>query len=137
MDRNQQYHWGATPEIMEIIRRRNNSPETQKLVDRRAEIVKPGTMRVKRDNHGGEHWIPRRPDANGRREVVEIDIRLGVRNRKNKTTTPPETAPSTSAQTKNDSDTETTVITNPTGTLYPAINTTEFGNEPIQTISSN
>ena len=94
MDRNQ-YHWGATPEIMEIIRRRNNSPETQKLVDRRAEIVKPGTMRVKRDSHGGEHWIPRRPDANGRREVVEIDIRLGVRNKKNKTATPQENTPST------------------------------------------
>ena len=36
-------------------------------------------MRVKRNSHGGEHWTPRKPDANGRREVVEIDLRLGVK----------------------------------------------------------
>ena len=74
MDANNNYHWGATPEIMKIIRRKDNSPETKKLVERRIEIVKPGTMRIKRDSHGGEHWTPRRPDANGRREVVEIDL---------------------------------------------------------------
>ena len=67
---------------MNIIRRRDNSPETQRLVERRIEIVKPGAMRIKRDNNGGEHWTPRRPDANGRREVVEIDLRLSVRNKK-------------------------------------------------------
>ena len=68
MDSNHNYHWGATSEIIQsIIRRRDNSPETQKLVDRRTEIVKPGTMRIKRDSHGGEHWTPRRPDANGRK----------------------------------------------------------------------
>ena len=29
MDLENFYHWGATREIMEIIRRRNNSPETR------------------------------------------------------------------------------------------------------------
>ena len=80
MDANNNYHWAATTEIMKIIKRRDNSPETKKLVERRIQIVKPGTMRIKRDNHGGEHWTPRRPDANGRREVVEIDLRLMTRN---------------------------------------------------------
>ena len=124
---------------MQIINNRDNSPETQKLVDRRIEIVKPGTMRVKRDNQGGEHWIPRRPDANGRKEVVEIDIRLGVRNRKKKQRTQEterreqQQLPGTSKQ-KTESDTETIVIGNPTGSLYPAINTKEFGDEPAKII---
>ena len=34
MDRENFYHWGATREIMEIIRRRNNSPETRRLKSR-------------------------------------------------------------------------------------------------------
>ena len=137
MDRNMQYHWGATSDIMRIINNRDNSPETQKLVDRRIEIVKPGSMRVKRDNQGGEHWVPRRPDANGRKEVVEIDIRLGVRNRKKQTTEAErrEQLPSTSnTKSKPESDTETIIIGNPTGSLYPAINTKEFGDEPAQII---
>ena len=138
MDRNMHYNWGATPEIMRIINNRDNSPETQKLVDRRIEIVKPGSMRVKRDNQGAEHWVPRRPDANGRKEVVEIDIRLGVRNRRKQKT--PETErqeqlPSTSSsKQKHESDTETIIIGNPTGSLYPTINTKEFGDEPAQII---
>ena len=33
-----------------------------------------------------------------------------------------------------DSDTETDHITNPTGTLYPAIDTRNFGDEPVQII---
>ena len=34
MNRENLYHWGATREIMEIIRRRNKSPETRRLVER-------------------------------------------------------------------------------------------------------
>ena len=41
-------------------------------------------MRVKRVSHGGEHWIPRKPDANDRQEVVEINLKLGARNKRNK-----------------------------------------------------
>ena len=37
MDRDY-FHWGATAEIMEIIRRRRKSPETLRLVERRLEI---------------------------------------------------------------------------------------------------
>ena len=35
MDRENFYHWGATREIMEIIRRRDNSAETRRLVEQR------------------------------------------------------------------------------------------------------
>ena len=71
------YHWGANDEIMKIINRRANSPETQELVERRIELTRPGHMR--------HHWhkklereilLPRRPDDVDRKEIKRIDIRL-------------------------------------------------------------
>ena len=71
------YHWGADDEIMKIINRRGNSPETQELVERRIELTRPGHMR--------HHWhkklereilLPRRPDDVDRKEIKRIDIRL-------------------------------------------------------------
>ena len=35
---------------------------------------------------------------------------------------------------KADSDNETAILTNPTGTLYPATGTNDFGETPVQTI---
>ena len=43
MDREDFYHWGATREIMDIIRRRNNSPETRRLIEQRNTLSRPGT----------------------------------------------------------------------------------------------
>ena len=71
------YHWGADDEIMKIINRKDNSPETQELVERRIELTRPGHMR--------HHWhkklereilLPRRPDDVDRKEIKRIDIRL-------------------------------------------------------------
>ena len=71
------YHWGADDEIMKIINRRDNSPETQELVERRIELIRPGHMR--------HHWhkklereilLPRRPDDVDRKQLKRIDIRL-------------------------------------------------------------
>ena len=71
------YHWGADDENMKIINRRDNSPETQELVERRIELTRPGHMR--------HHWhkklereilLPRRPDDVDRKEIKRIDIRL-------------------------------------------------------------
>ena len=45
MNRETLYHWEATREVMEIIRRRNKSHETRRLVERRETLAKPGTMR--------------------------------------------------------------------------------------------
>ena len=42
------YHWGADDEIMKIINRRDNSPETKELVERRITLTSPGHMR--------HHW---------------------------------------------------------------------------------
>ena len=39
------FHWGATAEIMQIIQRREKSPETRRLVEIKLEIARPGTMR--------------------------------------------------------------------------------------------
>ena len=44
------YHWGATREIMNIIRRRNNSPETRRLVEQRGALSRPGTRRRRYDH---------------------------------------------------------------------------------------
>ena len=48
MDR-EYFQWGATAEIMEIIRRRRKRPELLTLVERRLEVSRPGTMRRKFD----------------------------------------------------------------------------------------
>ena len=51
MDRENFYHWGATREIMEIIHRRNNSPETRRLVEQRKGLSRPGTLRRRCDHY--------------------------------------------------------------------------------------
>ena len=57
------FHCGATAEIMEIIRKRRKSPETLRLVERRLEISRPGTMRRKFDmNAQRQIWVPSRPN---------------------------------------------------------------------------
>ena len=76
MDR-EYFHWGATIEIMEIIRRRRKSPETLRLVERRLEISRPGTMRRKFDmNAQRQIWVPSRPNKRSREEIAEIDGEL-------------------------------------------------------------
>ena len=76
MDR-EYFHWGATTEIMEIIRRRRKSPETLRLVERRLEISRPGTMRRKFDmNAQRQIWVPSRPNKRSREEIAEIDGEL-------------------------------------------------------------
>ena len=61
MDRENFYHWGATREIMEIIRRRNNSPETRRLVDQRSALSRPGTLR-RRYDHQSQRRYSHHPD---------------------------------------------------------------------------
>ena len=62
MDRDY-FHWGATAEIMEIIKRRRKSPETLRLLERRSEISRPGTMRRKFDTNAQRQiWVPSRPN---------------------------------------------------------------------------
>ena len=76
MDR-EYFHWGATTEVMEIIRRRRKSPETLRLVERRLEISRPGTMRRKFDmNAQLQIWVPSRPNKRSREEIAEIDGEL-------------------------------------------------------------
>ena len=51
MDRENIYHWGATREIVEIIRRRNNSPETRRLIEQRNKLSWQGTLRYRYDHY--------------------------------------------------------------------------------------
>ena len=76
MDRDY-FHWGATTEIMEIIRRREKSPETKRSVERRLEIPRPGMMRRRYDqNVQRTIWVPSRPNKRSREEIAEIDGEL-------------------------------------------------------------
>ena len=76
MDRDY-FHWGATAEIMEIIWKRRKSPDTLRLVERRLEISRPGTMRRKFDmNAQRQIWVPSRPNRRSREEIAEIDGEL-------------------------------------------------------------
>ena len=73
MDRDY-FHWGATAEIMEIIRKRRKNPETLRLVERFLEISRPGTMRRNFDmNAQRQIWVPSRPNKRSREEIAEID----------------------------------------------------------------
>ena len=71
------YHWGTTREIMEIIRRRNKSPETRHLVERREALAKRGTMRRRYDTQSQRMiFTPSRPNKRSREEIAEIDAEL-------------------------------------------------------------
>ena len=77
MDRDNFYHWGATREIMEIIRRRKKSPETRRLVDLRNNLSKPGTLRRRYDPHTQRTiFAPTRPNKRSREEIAEIEAEL-------------------------------------------------------------
>ena len=63
MNRENLYHWGATREIMEIIRRRNKSPERRRLVEWREALARPGTMRRRYDPQSQRMiFTPSRPN---------------------------------------------------------------------------
>ena len=71
------HHWGADDEIMRIINRRDNSPETKELVERRIELTRPGHMRHQwHKKLDREILLPRRPNDGDRKEIKRIDIRL-------------------------------------------------------------
>ena len=74
------FHWRATAEIMEFIRKRRKSPETLRLVERRLKISRPGTMRRKFDmNAQRQIWVPSRPNQKSKEEISEIDGELLTR----------------------------------------------------------
>ena len=77
MDRENFYHWGATREIMDIIRRRKNSPETRRLVEQRNALSRPGTLRRRYDQQTQRTvFAPSRPNKRSREEIAEIDAEL-------------------------------------------------------------
>ena len=77
MDRENFYHWDATREIMDIIRRRNNSPETRRLVDQRIALSRPGTLR-RRYDHQSQRTIfaPSQPNKRSREKIAGINAEL-------------------------------------------------------------
>ena len=62
---------------MDIIRRRNNSPETSRLVEQRNGLSRPGTLR-RRYDHCTQRTVfaPTRPNKRRREEIAEIDAEI-------------------------------------------------------------
>ena len=77
MDRENVYHWEATREIMDIIRRRNNSPETRRLIEQRNALSRPGTLR-RRYDHQTQRTVfaPFHTNKRSREEIAEIDAEI-------------------------------------------------------------
>ena len=77
MDRENFYHWGATREIMEIIRGRNNSPETRRLIEQRNGLSRPGLLRRRYDHYTQTTvFAPARPNKRSREKIAEIDAEI-------------------------------------------------------------
>ena len=77
MNRENFYHWGASREIIEFIRRKNESPETRRLVERRETLARPGTMRRRYDPQSQRTiFAPSTPNERSREEIAEIDEEL-------------------------------------------------------------
>ena len=77
MDRDNFYHWSATREFMDTIRRRNKSPETRRLVELRNAPSKPGTLRRRYDPHTKRTiFAPTRPNKRSPEKIAEIDAEL-------------------------------------------------------------
>ena len=71
------YHWGDDDEIMKINNRRDKSPETKELIERRIKLTKPGHVRHQRHKTlERKILLPRKPDDVDRKEIKRIDIRL-------------------------------------------------------------
>ena len=78
------HHWEANKKVLEIIKNREKSPETLRLIERRKEITKPENLRFKFDSSlNRKVWVPRRPDKRGKDEVAAIDLELLFRNIEN------------------------------------------------------
>ena len=77
MDRENFYHWGATREIMEIMRTRNNNPETRRLVEQRNQLSRPGTLRRRYDQYTQRTvFATSRPNKKRTEEIAEIDAEI-------------------------------------------------------------
>ena len=155
------YHWGNDDEITKIINRRDNSPETKELVERRITLTRPGHMR--------HHWhkklereilLPRRLVDVDRKEIKRIDICLRGKEKnrvthigggyfKNFGDEIPQT-PGTSTENnhkaisiqKSAPDTESAISSTPEEPIvteepetYPAIPVEEYRNGPIEEIA--
>ena len=71
-------HWGANKKIMDMINKREKSPQTNRLSEKGQ---KPGNFRFEFDsNLIQKMWEPKQPDKRGRDQVAAIDLELLFRN---------------------------------------------------------
>ena len=66
------YRWGADDEMMKIINRRANSPETRELVERKIELTRPSHVQYQwHKNLESEIFLSRRPNDGDRKELKD------------------------------------------------------------------
>ena len=62
---------------MDIIRRRNNSPETRRMIEHRNALSRPGTLRRRYDHQTQRNvFAPSRLNKRSREEIAEIDAKI-------------------------------------------------------------
>ena len=77
----QHYHWGADKKTMDVISKKDKSPETVLLIEKRQEITKHGDLRFKFNTDlNRKVWVPRRSGRGGRDEMAAIDLELLSKN---------------------------------------------------------
>ena len=67
--------------IMDIMNKQDKSPEILQSKEKRQDVAKPANLRLKIDSTLNQKvWVPRLPDDRRRDEVVEIDLKILLRN---------------------------------------------------------
>ena len=80
-----EYHHFGAKKIKDIIYKREKSPETLRLIDRRQETTKASNLRFKLvKSLNRKVWLHRRTGKRGRNEVAIIDLDLFFRDERNR-----------------------------------------------------
>ena len=71
------FHWAADDQIMEVVKRRHKSLETEELIRRRTDLAKPRILRPYWNRKvEKEVYVPSKPKEEGRKEIKRTDIKL-------------------------------------------------------------
>ena len=75
------HHRGVNKKTMDIINKRDKSPENFGLIEKQQELTEATNLRFKFDsNLNRKVWVPRRPDKRGRDEMAAVNLESLVRN---------------------------------------------------------
>ena len=77
IDRENIHHWGATQKFMQIIRKRDKSPDTRMLVEQRNTLSRPGAFRRRYDPDSQRTIFAHScPNKHSRDKIAGLDAEL-------------------------------------------------------------